>query len=60
MLKNKLLKINPELVIHVGKYNALNINEFSKDDDYLVFSGIGNHQTFISMIKNYDLNIKRS
>ena len=59
MLKNKLLKINPELVIHVGKYNALNINEFSKDDDYLVFSGIGNHQTFISMIKNYDLNIKK-
>ena len=23
------------------------------------FSGIGNHQTFISMIKNYDLNIKK-
>ena len=24
---------------------------------YLVFSGIGNHQTFISMIKNYGFNI---
>ena len=58
-LKNKLLRINPELIIHVGKYVALNINEFSRKDNYLVFSGIGNHQTFISMIKNYDLNIKK-
>ena len=33
MLKNKLLKINPKLVIHVGKYIALNINEFSKDNN---------------------------
>ena len=58
-LKNKLLRINPELIIHVGKYVALNINEFSRKDNYLVFSGIGNHQTFTSMIKNYDLNIKK-
>ena len=28
-----------------------------KDDNYFVFSGIGNHQTFISMIKNYGLKI---
>ena len=59
MLKNKLLKINPKLVIHVGKYIALNIDEFSKDNEYLVFSGIGNHQTFISMIRNYGLHIKK-
>ena len=59
MLKNKLLRINPKLVVHVGKYVALNINEFSRNDNYLVFSGIGNHQTFISMIKNYHLNIKK-
>ena len=59
MLKSKLLKINPELIIHVGKYVALNINEFSRNDNYLVFSGIGNHQTFISMIKKYHLNIKK-
>ena len=58
-LKNKLLRINPELIIHVGKYVALNINEFSRKDNYLVFSGIGNHQTFISMIKKYHLNIKK-
>ena len=58
-LKNKLLRINPELIIHVGKYVALNINEFSRKDNYLVFSGIGNHQTFTSMIKNYELNIKK-
>ena len=59
ILKKKLLQINSELIIHVGKYIAPNIDEFSKENDYLVFSGIGNHQTFISMIKNYNLNIKK-
>ena len=28
-----------------------NINEFDKSEKYLVFSGIGNHKTFISMLK---------
>ena len=28
-----------------------------KNDKYLVFSGIGNHQTFISMLKNYGFKI---
>tara|TARA_Y100000768_G_C23967277_1_gene678498 strand:- start:489 stop:1412 length:924 start_codon:yes stop_codon:yes gene_type:complete len=59
VLKKKLLQINSELIIHIGKYIASNIDEFSKDNDYLVFSGIGNHKTFIAMIKNYDLNIKK-
>ena len=35
----------------------LNLNEFNKKDKYLVFSGIGNHKTFVSMIRNYGLNI---
>ena len=35
----------------------LNIDQFNKIDKYLVFSGIGNHGTFVSMIKNYGLNI---
>ena len=32
-----------------------NINEFNKDENYIAFSGIGNHQTFLSMLKH---NIK--
>ena len=35
----------------------INIYEFDKNSNYFVFSGIGNHQTFISMLKNYGLKI---
>ena len=56
-LKVEILKINPNINIHIGKYEPLNLNEFSKNDKYLIFSGIGNHQTFVKMIKNYGLNI---
>ena len=58
-LKNQILKINPQIIIHVCKYEPKNLDEFSKTDKYLVFSGIGNHKTFISMIKNYGLDVVR-
>ncbi len=56
-LKQQALEINPKINIHIGKYKPLNLNNFDKNLKYLAFSGIGNHQTFISMIKNYGLNI---
>ena len=56
-LKNEILKINSEINIHIGKYKPLNLDEFNKNDKYLVFSGIGNHHTFLSMIKSCGLNI---
>ena len=56
-IKNQIFKINSEINIHLGKYEAKNINEFKKNENYLLFSGIGNHQTFVSMIKNYGLNV---
>ncbi len=56
-IKNQIFKINSEINIHLGKYEAKNIDEFNKNENYLIFSGIGNHQTFVSMIKNYGLNI---
>ncbi len=56
-LENDIKKINPKIKIHLGKYEPTNINNFSKADKYLVFSGIGNHKTFIKMLKNYGLNI---
>ena len=56
-IKNYLFKINPSIEIHRGEYVPLNINEFNKKDKYLIFSGIGNHSTFVNMLKNYDLNI---
>ena len=54
-LKKEILTINPNINIYTGKYEATNIDEFKKNYNYLVFSGIGNHQTFISMLKNYGL-----
>ncbi len=57
LLKEKLFKINTKINIHLGKYHPLNLNEFKKENKYLVFSGIGNHKTFVSMIRKYGLNI---
>ena len=50
-IKEYIFKINPTINIYEGRYVALNINEFDKKDKYLAFSGIGNHKTFISMLK---------
>ena len=59
-LEKQILKINPNMNIYYGKYRALNLVEFDKDSNYLIFSGIGNHQTFVSMIKNYGLRVLKS
>ncbi len=56
-LKSQILKINSKINIHVAKYIPINLDEFNKSDKYLIFSGIGNHQTFSSMLKNYGFNI---
>ena len=56
-LKKQILSINPNISIHIGTYEPTNLNEFSNKEKYLVFSGIGNHQTFISMLKRFGLNI---
>ena len=56
-LKKEVLKINPQITIHIGQYKPVNIENFKKNENYLIFSGIGNHKTFLSMIKNYGLNV---
>ena len=56
-LKQKILNINPEININVGKYIPENLNEFNIEDKYLVFSGIGNHKTFVSMMKENSFKI---
>ena len=57
VIKKHILKINSKINIHVGQYVPSNLEEFDYTDKYLVFSGIGNHKTFVSMIKNCGLNI---
>ena len=57
ILKKQILKINPKINIYLGKYEPINLDQFNNNENYLVFSGIGNHQTFVSMIGNYGLNV---
>jgi tetraacyldisaccharide 4'-kinase len=56
-IKDQIKKINPNMNINTGKYTPLNISEFDRDQNYLVFSGIGNHKTFVEMLKNNKLKI---
>ena len=56
-ISHEINKINPKINIHLGKYEPINLNEFKSKDKYLIFSGIGNHNTFVKMVKNYGLNV---
>jgi tetraacyldisaccharide 4'-kinase len=56
-IKNTILEIDPSIKIYVGKYVPLNLNEFNKNNNYLAFSGIGNHKTFISMLKKNNFKV---
>ncbi len=56
-IQKQISNINPKITIHIGIYVPLNLNEFNSNENYLVFSGIGNHKTFVSMLKKNKLNI---
>jgi tetraacyldisaccharide 4'-kinase len=56
-IKDEIKKISPRININQGKYVPLNIDGFDKNYTYLAFSGIGNHETFINMLKNNNLKI---
>jgi len=56
-IKDQIKKINPNITINQGRYIPLNINDFDKNKNYLAFSGIGNHKTFIDMLRNNKLKI---
>ena len=57
-IKETINKINPKSKIFIGVYKPSNLDEFKISEKHLAFSGIGNHQTFLSMLKNYKFNIK--
>ena len=56
-IKKYIQEIDPNINIYQGEYIPLNIDEFDKKNKYLVFSGIGNHKTFVSMLKINDINV---
>jgi len=50
-IKKEILQINSKANIHIGKYVPQNLDELDNKENYLVFSGIGNHKTLLSMLK---------
>ncbi len=50
-IKEEILNINSKANIYIGKYVPQNLDKFDNKESYLVFSGIGNHKTFLSMLK---------
>ena len=56
-IKKEILKIHSEANIYIGQYKVLNINEINLENNYLAFSGIGNHKTFVSTLKEHKINV---
>ena len=56
-IKKEIFSLNPKIQIMIGEYIPTNLNEFNLNENYLAFSGIGNHQTFIAMLKSNKFKI---
>ena len=56
-IKKQIKKINPKANIYEAKYIHLNNDNFDKNKKYIVFSGIGNHKTFLNMLKKQKFDI---
>ena len=59
IVEEKILETNSNAKIFEAKYVPMNIKEFDLNEKYLVFSGIGNHKTFLSMLKNNKMIINK-
>lgn len=58
-IKSDINKINPKIKLFHCIYNPININEFDLSKKYIAFSGIGNHKTFISMLKKNKFKVTK-
>jgi tetraacyldisaccharide 4'-kinase len=56
-IKNDFLNNSSSLNFFEAIYDPLNLDQFKKDENFIVFSGIGNHKTFIEMLINHQINI---
>ena len=58
-LKSLLKKYNAHIEIFESNYKAININEFSTDEKYIVFSGIGNPESFRQTLISNNIKISK-
>ena len=56
-IKKEIVTIHSKANIYIGQYKILNIDEINLYDNYFVFSGIGNHKTFLSTLKEHKINV---
>ena len=56
-IKKEIVKIHSKANIYIGQYKILNIDEINLSDNYFAFSGIGNHKTFLSTLKENKINV---
>ena len=57
LLKNILMKQDSNLTIFNSTYEPLNLKNLDLNQKYIVFSGIGNHSTFIDTLIKNKINI---
>ena len=57
-IKKEIITVHSKANIYIGQYKILNIDEINLSDNYFAFSGIGNHKTFLSTLKEHKINVK--
>ena len=57
VLKETIKKINPNIKIFETYYQPINIDQFNNKDKFLIFSGIGNPDTFKKTLLKNNFNI---
>ena len=58
-LKSFLKKYNTHIQIFESNYKAINIKELDIDEEYIVFSGIGNPESFKQTLINNNIKIEK-
>ena len=56
-IKKEIVTIHSKANIFIGQYKILNIDEINLSDNYFAFSGIGNHKTFLSTLKEHKIKV---
>ena len=56
-IKKEIITVHSKANIYIGQYKILNIDEINLSDNYFAFSGIGNHKTFLSTLKEHKINV---
>lgn len=57
IFSKKIIKLNKKIRIFYSYTSIENLNEFKKTKKYLIFSGIGNPDSFKNILKNENLDI---